>query len=200
MFSYFIALIRQYRNRRSMKRLSKLSVGSSTRVLGPVGFSHRVNPAKCSLEIGGGSFIRAALTYERDNAFIRIGNNVSINYGTALSVSAGITINDNVLISYGCLFLDNNGHSVDACIRRKDLPTLLADRDKDWEVVERKPIVISEDVWIGARSIILKGVTIGRGSIVATGSVVTKDVPPWVAVGGNPACIIKELPSNGLRA
>lgn len=197
MFSNFIGWVRQYRIRRSMKRLGKLSIGSGTRVLGPIGYAHRVNPEKCGLEIGGGSFIRGALTYECDDAFVKIGSNVSINFGTALSVSAGITIKDNVLISYGCLLLDNNGHSVDASIRRNDLPTLLADREKDWSVVDRKPIVISEDVWIGARSIILKGVTIGRGSIVATGSVITKDVPPGVAVGGNPARVIKELSEGG---
>ncbi len=121
---------------------------------------------------------------------------MSINFGTALSVSTGITIKDNVLISYGCLFIDNNGHSVDASIRRNDLPTLLLDQEKDWAVVDRKPIIVSDDVWIGARSIILKGVIIGRGSIIASGSVVTKDVPPGVVVGGNPACIIKKLASD----
>lgn len=193
MVSNLINWLRLCRIRRSMNKLGNLRIGSGTRVLGPVGYAHRVTPGKCALEIGDACYIRGALTYEHDDASITIGNNVSINYGTALSVSSGITIKDNVLISYGCLLLDNNGHSVDASIRRRDLPTLLADGDKDWSVVERKPIVISEDVWIGARSIILKGVAIGRGSIVATGSVVTKDVPPGVAVGGNPARIVKQL-------
>ena len=52
-------------------------------------------------------------------------------------------------------------------------------------------IVVEDDVWIGAGSIILKGVRIGHGSVVAAGSIVTKDVPPYAIVGGNPAKVIK---------
>src|SRR5688572_17239768 len=56
---------------------------------------------------------------------------------------------------------------------------------------KRKPIVIGNDVWIGACSIVLKGVTIGEGAVIAAGSVVTKDVEPYTIVGGNPAKLIK---------
>lgn len=55
----------------------------------------------------------------------------------------------------------------------------------------RGPIVLGNDVWVGVRAIILSGVTIGDGAVVAAGSVVTKDVPPYAIVGGNPARIIK---------
>ncbi len=54
-----------------------------------------------------------------------------------------------------------------------------------------KKVIIEDDVWIGGKSIILPGVTLGRSSIVAAGSVVTRDVPPWAIVGGNPARVIK---------
>jgi len=59
------------------------------------------------------------------------------------------------------------------------------------EFVEYKPIVIQDDVWIGARVIIMGGVTIGQGAIVAANSVVTKDVPPYAIVGGTPAKVLK---------
>lgn len=52
-------------------------------------------------------------------------------------------------------------------------------------------IVVKDDVWIGYRSVILSGITIGQGAIIAAGSVVTKDVPPYAIVGGNPAKVIK---------
>ncbi|MBP6872851.1 MAG: acyltransferase [Bacteroidales bacterium] len=58
--------------------------------------------------------------------------------------------------------------------------------------VQSKPILIGDNVWIGMRAIILKGVTIGNGSIVAAGAVVTKDVPPNTVVGGVPARVIRE--------
>ncbi len=57
---------------------------------------------------------------------------------------------------------------------------------------EIKPVKIGDNVWIGCNSIILKGITIGNGAVVAAGSIVTKDVPPKVLVGGNPAKVIKE--------
>ena len=55
-----------------------------------------------------------------------------------------------------------------------------------------KPIVIHDNVWIATGAIVLPGVTIGEGAVVAAGAVVTKDVPPWTVVGGNPARVIKE--------
>ena len=54
------------------------------------------------------------------------------------------------------------------------------------------PVVVEEDVWIGARAILLSGVTIGRGSIVAAGAVVTKDVPPYCIIGGVPARVLRQ--------
>jgi acetyltransferase-like isoleucine patch superfamily enzyme len=57
------------------------------------------------------------------------------------------------------------------------------------------PVTIEDDVWIGAHVVVLPGVRIGRGAVVAAGAVVTKDVPPWTIVGGVPACFIKERPS-----
>jgi virginiamycin A acetyltransferase len=59
------------------------------------------------------------------------------------------------------------------------------------EIFSKGPITIGSDVWIGTKSIILSGVTIGHGAIIAAGSVVTKDVPPYAIVGGNPARLIK---------
>jgi acetyltransferase-like isoleucine patch superfamily enzyme len=55
------------------------------------------------------------------------------------------------------------------------------------------PVVIEDDAWIGFKAIILKGVSVGRGAIVASGAVVTKDVEPWTVVAGNPAQVIKIL-------
>lgn len=61
----------------------------------------------------------------------------------------------------------------------------------DTEAISKGDIIVKDDVWIGLNSIILSGVTIGQGAIVAAGSVVTKDVPAYSIVGGNPARVIK---------
>ena len=62
-----------------------------------------------------------------------------------------------------------------------------------WKHSESKPIEIKDNVWIGEYSAILKGVTVGEGSIVASHAVVTKDVPPYSIVAGNPADVVKKL-------
>ncbi|MEW5859288.1 MAG: DapH/DapD/GlmU-related protein, partial [Cyanobacteriota bacterium] len=59
-----------------------------------------------------------------------------------------------------------------------------------------KPVIIEEDVWIACNSIILRGVTIGKCSVIGAGSVVTKDVPAWTIVAGNPARIIGKVPEG----
>ena len=64
---------------------------------------------------------------------------------------------------------------------------------KDWSNVNSAPITICDDAWIGMNCIILKGVTIGEGAIVGAGSVVTKDVPAWTVVAGNPARVVKKI-------
>jgi len=66
--------------------------------------------------------------------------------------------------------------------------------------VSEKPVVIEDDVWIGCRSIILKGVRIGRGAVIAAGSVVTKDIPAGAIAGGVPARVlstVKEAADRG---
>ena len=64
---------------------------------------------------------------------------------------------------------------------------------KNWDNVDISPTIICDDAWIGVNVIILKGVEIGAGAIVAAGAVVTKNVPPMTLVAGNPANVIKEL-------
>lgn len=65
--------------------------------------------------------------------------------------------------------------------------------NKDWSNVPMKPIVIEDKAWIGFDSTILKGVTIGEGSVVGAKSVVTRNVDPYTVVAGNPAKVVRKL-------
>ena len=114
---------------------------------------------------------------------IIIGNNVGIS-GSTINATTTITIGDNTIIGSGCMITDTDSH-----------PILAAERNLlDWpKYTKSKPIVIGKNVFIGARSIILKGVTIGDGAVVGAGSVVTKDVPANTIVAGNPARVIKTI-------
>ena len=116
------------------------------------------------------------------NSKIVIGDNVGIS-GSTICATTSVTIGNNVLIGSGCLISDTDSHPIDWEDR-------LYDRN---EKTRKAPIVIEDNVFIGARSIILKGVTIGEGAVVGAGSVVSKDVPPYSIVCGNPARVVKTL-------
>ena len=110
-------------------------------------------------------------------AKITIGDDVGMS-GCTLSAATSITIGSHVLIGSGCLITDSDAHPIDPDERRRGGGGL------------SKPIVIEDDVFVGARAIILKGVTIGKGSVVGAGAVVAKSVPPYSIVVGNPAKVL----------
>ena len=114
------------------------------------------------------------------------GNNVSIGmHSWFLCTRAKIIIGDHAMIGQYVIAI-TGGHRTDIVGRYMDTITNDEKRPED-----DRDIVIEGDNWIGADVIILRGVTIGRGAVVAAGSVVTKDVPPYAIVGGCPAKVIK---------
>lgn len=126
--------------------------------------------------------IRTALFVE-NNAELIIGHHVGIS-GSCFWAHSSITIGNNVNIGADSVLIDSDCHSLDFSVRRTS---------QDQKEKKNKPIVIEDDVLIGARSIILKGVTIGARSIIGAGSVVTKSVPADEIWAGNPAVFIKKL-------
>jgi maltose O-acetyltransferase len=110
---------------------------------------------------------------------LAIGVECWINIRVTLNLGAAITIGDRVAIGHEVMLLTES-HEVGTPDRRA-------------AAVIAKPIKIGHGVWLGARTTVLPGVTIGNGAIVASGSVVTKNVPPNVLVGGVPAKFIRDL-------
>jgi acetyltransferase-like isoleucine patch superfamily enzyme len=118
---------------------------------------------------------------------VKIGANLAINHEVFIIGLAGITIGDDVVLSARAMLIDAS------------LTPDGFDRTETRSYANR-PIVIEDGAWIGAGAIILPGVTVGRRSIVAAGSVVTKDVPPLTIVGGNPARVIKAIEASDSSA
>ncbi|MNS27046.1 putative acetyltransferase [compost metagenome] len=109
-------------------------------------------------------------------AVLKIGDNVVINNGTILSTRIRIEIGEGTGIGYHCLLMDSDGHPL-----APGLP------------INEGPIVIGKHVWLASKVSVLQGVTIGDFAVVATGAVVTKDVPPYAVVAGVPAKVIRYL-------
>lgn len=117
------------------------------------------------------------------NAFLEIGNQVGMSSVT-IWCHKHIKIGDKTTIGAEVMILDSDCHSLNP----KDRWT-----EKDMQNKKNAPVQIGNDVLIGTRSIILKGVTIGDRSVIAAGSVVTKDIPSDCIAGGNPCKVIKQL-------
>lgn len=110
---------------------------------------------------------------------VSLGDNSGI--GINAQIPAHVTIGNNVMMGPYCMMFTSN-HNID------DLTVPMCQQG----ATEPQPIVIEDDVWIGARVIILPGVRVGTGSVIGAGSVVTRDVEPYSIVGGNPAKLIRK--------
>lgn len=115
------------------------------------------------------------------NAVLKLGKNVGMT-NVAILCNKEITIGDNVLLGDSATIFDSDFHSLNVSGRTDDAGV-------------SKPVFIGDNVFVGANAMILKGVTVGNNSVVAAGSVVTKDILPNQIWGGNPARFIRELPA-----
>jgi len=147
----------------------------------------------CILAIDENSQVDGFIFFDKENARVSIGKR---SFVSATIVSAeSIEIGADVMIAWGTTVVDHNSHAISFSKRSEDVTNWLKG-EKDWSHVKIAPIKICDKVWIGFNSIILKGVTVGEGAVIGAGSVVTKDVPPWTIVAGNPARVIREILEN----
>ncbi|WP_305067252.1 acyltransferase [Mangrovivirga halotolerans] len=122
------------------------------------------------------SVIETAKIFVHNNAKLIVGQNSRIN-GCHISVTGLVEIGENVRVSPYVLILDDDFHDI----------------HNHFEKGVQLPVIIEDDVWIASKAIILKGVRIGKGAVIAAGAVVTKDVPPYTVAAGVPAKIIKHI-------
>jgi acetyltransferase-like isoleucine patch superfamily enzyme len=136
---------------------------------------------------GGNFIIRDRAHFDSDfgttcikinkGATLDIGEGTGITYRCLIEANSTIKIGRNVLIGFDSVIIDTDYHGIES---RHDQ-------------VEPAPIIIEDDVWVGARCIILKGVTIGQGAVIGAGSIVTKDIPPHTLAMGTPAHVVKTI-------
>lgn len=189
-----------------LKSIAKLEQNSRLRVYGPLDWF--ISDSAC-LRVGDDSslcisrqnykhhYINPVRLYLSDNSMLECDGNVELYEGAdiylcegaKMSIGPGTFINASTIECAESISIGANCAIANGCLIQ----------DTDWHTIEKltgggktKPIRIGDHVWICAKVIVLKGVTIGDGAIVAAGSVVTKDVPSRCLVAGNPARVIKE--------
>jgi acetyltransferase-like isoleucine patch superfamily enzyme len=152
---------------------------------------------KSKIIVGSGTHIRGILNVFKYGGKITIGENCYVGDHTRIWSGENITIGNFVQISHNVNIMDTNAHEIDAIERAERYVDLINNGSwTDKGNVLTAPIVIGDYAWISFNATILKGVTIGEGAIVGANAVVTKDVPGYTLVTGNPARIIKNLPKN----
>lgn len=141
--------------------------------------------------LGENAVVAGELLTFAHGGLIDIGKWSFVGPGTRIWSGASVKVGDRVLISHNVNILDNLAHPLDASARHEHFKRMMTEgHPRDVELGDR-PIVIEDDAWIGAGAIILRGVTIGRRSIVGAGAVVASNVPDDVTVVGNPARVIR---------
>jgi carbonic anhydrase/acetyltransferase-like protein (isoleucine patch superfamily) len=129
------------------------------------------------------------LLTDRPGAVISIGERTRI-HGSCLHAYASISIGRQCLIAANCQLTDGHGHDLSFEDVENRINT----------IGDCRPIVVEDCVWIGANCLVMPGVTIGRGTVIGAGSIVTKDIPPMVVAAGNPAQIIRAAAGTKYRA
>lgn len=119
---------------------------------------------------------------------LEVGDGTFVGHGCGFNVGRSVRIGRHCYLASEVSVSDQDGHPLDAAARRAGLPT---------PADAIRPVVLEDDVWVGARATILKGVTVGARSVVGAGAVVAKDVPPDSVVAGNPARVVKTLAPAG---
>ena len=133
-----------------------------------IGERVRLSGSRAPLEVATG-----------DRGSLEIGSGTFINFGTSLVATERISVGSNCQIGPFCMVMDNSYHRIEP-ERRNEVPP-------------SGPVIIGDNVWLGARTIVLPGVSIGDHSVIGAGSVVTHDIPARTLAAGVPARVLKDI-------
>lgn len=146
-----------------------------------------------SITVGANTHVRGQLLTFGHGGKIKIGDYCYVGEHSHIWSAHSIRIGNRVLIAHNVSIFDNITHPFDPAKRHQHFNNIITSGHPLSIDLEEKPVLIKNDVWISCMTVILPGVTIGEGSIVAAGSVVTKDIEPGCLVAGNPAKFIKKV-------
>ena len=196
---FYVVLIKLFREINWLYYKNKIYSDGKVLISSLAGIRGAIN--KIQVSFGKNVYLGGRIIL-RKTGKIRIGSLVFIGRGTVIDVAKSIKIGNYVMISSNVRITDNNTHSIKARDRKKDLINFFDhnfSRNSFYTMGINnisKAIKIGNHVWIGRDSLVLKGVTIGDGAVIAAGAVVTHNVSPNSIVAGNPAKIVKNISNN----
>ncbi len=194
-YNYFLSIVYGYYSRVVFKfkcYIFGVNIGERINVFGSI-LINRAPQSQISLgndcslissdkvAIATSVFSKVRIRTYSPNAKIIINDKVELNSTSITCRSTMIKIGYGTLFGPNCLVLDSDFHSIWPAETRREIPAFDNDRE----------VIIGKYVWVGTQSIVLKGVCIGDNSVIAAGSVVTKNVPSNCLVAGNPAVVVK---------
>ncbi|WP_029879527.1 MULTISPECIES: acyltransferase [Bradyrhizobium] len=179
-------LIQRLIGRATCRLQADAALGRSARIRNIRGDSDKI-------VVGRNSRILGELLTFAHGGEIKIGEWCYVGEGTRIWSAASIEIGDRVLISHSANVFDNLTHPLRAAERHRQVQDIFTRGHPSDISLDEGPVRIRDDAWVGAGAMVLRGVTIGQGAIVAAGAVVTRDVAPFSIVAGNPAVLVREL-------
>jgi len=152
----------------------------------------------CKVTVGRDSIVQCRIDFDASNGQVEIGDRCYVG-ASHLVCHLGIRLGDDVIISWGVTVVDHHSHSVDWAGRANDVANWKIGV-KEWDRVKVSPVHIGDKVWIGFGAAVLAGVKVGEGAVIGAHSVVTRDVPAYTVVAGNPARVVRQLNAPDGRA
>lgn len=166
-----------------------MEVGENTVIDSSSCFKKFFSKLQPGLKLGSNITLQSPALATEENGYIEIGDFSYIS-GAAIIASHKIIIGKHVFIAGGVTIVDSDFHPLDAAARITDTIAISTVGNKSLRpMFDAAPVIIEDDVWIGFNATILKGVTVGKGSVIQPGAVVLKNVPAGAIVSGNPAQI-----------
>jgi acetyltransferase-like isoleucine patch superfamily enzyme len=194
-------LLNAWQHRKLRAFGSRVSIPASARMLRGFAVRFLATPEdRTYLSAGENCLLNAAFIFEAKTGQISLGDRCYLGAGSSILCRNRVSLGNDVTIAWDVTIYDHDSHSMDwrdRAVAVKLFYERYGEPDcfdrLDWTRVGSAPIVIQDRVWIGFGATILKGVSIGEGAIVASCSVVTRDVEPYTVVAGNPAREVRKL-------